>query len=233
MQQKKSSSRSNYQGRTVEFTPKNNSQRLHYTYLQDKDYSVVFAKGPSGVGKTFTSLAYAAQQYKENNKEIIITRSLVGVDAEEVGFLKGDLDDKLQPWMSVLLEPLYDLLGKSTVEQGLKTERVGRRIRIEPITFMRGKTFEDCVLICTECQNLTWMQLKTLLTRQGGYSKFIIEGDPNQSDLNLGVDNGFKVALDLIEKQGLPVPTVGYTSSDCVRSGTVKMWLDAMEKENL
>ena len=219
--------KSSYNDSKFSFQPRNNTQRLHYNYMQSSD--IVFAVGPEGVGKSYTSMAYAWGKYEENpvSNKINICRSLIGVDGEDIGALKGSLEDKLDPWFGVMYDLLVEVSGsKGKVDTGIRNGN----INIKPFIFMRGATLSDCTTIVTEAQNLSWVVMRMILTRQGDYSTFILEGGLGQSDLDEKVTNGLERVLDLLEKYDNDVPVVTYTSADCVRSERVKKWLELFEK---
>ena len=157
---------------------KNEVQKKYLDFLKDNNIPIVFAVGPAGTGKTFLACHYAIQNYlNENIDKIIITRPIVSVD-EEHGYLPGTLNDKMRPW----LRPIYDNFEKyvspSYVQKLIKDEI----IEICPLAYMRGRTFDNCIIIADEMQNSTESQMKMILTRIGFNSKLIINGDLHQSD---------------------------------------------------
>lgn len=157
---------------------KNEVQKKYLEFLKDNNIPIVFAVGPAGTGKTFLACHYAIQNYlNENIDKIIITRPIVSVD-EEHGYLPGTLNDKMRPW----LRPIYDNFEKyvspSYVQKLIKDEI----IEICPLAYMRGRTFDNCIIIADEMQNSTESQMKMILTRIGFNSKLIINGDLHQSD---------------------------------------------------
>lgn len=157
---------------------KNEVQKKYLNYLNDINIPIIFAVGPAGTGKTFLACHYAINNYINNKiDKIIITRPTVSVD-EEHGFLPGTLNDKMRPW----LRPIYDNFEKyvspSYVQKLIKDEI----IEICPLAYMRGRTFDNCIIIADEMQNSTESQMKMILTRIGFDSKLIINGDLYQSD---------------------------------------------------
>lgn len=161
-----------------EVTPKNEKQEELLNYLEDYNIPIIFTIGPAGTGKTFLSCHYAITSYlKGECDKIIITRPAVSTD-EEHGFLPGSLNDKMKPW----LRPIYDIFQKYISYNHLQKLIKNETIEICPLAFMRGRTFENCVIIADETQNSTINQMKMLLTRISYGSKLIVNGDLEQSD---------------------------------------------------
>lgn len=174
-------------------TPKTIGQRDYYYAL--KDHDVVFAIGPAGTGKTYMAVVFAVQALKNNLvKKIILTRPAVEA-GESLGFLPGDLKEKIDPYLRPLYDALYDMLGAE------QTERLIEKgvIEIAPLAYMRGRTLEDAYVILDEAQNTTDNQMKMFLTRLGFNSKMIITGDITQIDLPRGVRSGLKGAINLLQ----------------------------------
>ena len=148
-----------------EIKPRNENQSIYLEYLQDKRNQIVLATGAAGTGKSYCAIAYALREtfeYKNYNK-IIITRPSVNVSGEAFGFLKGDLNEKMCPYM----QPLYDIMEKYIKKNDLKYYIDEKIIEICPLAFIRGRTFENSIVLCDECQNTTSEQVKALLTRIG------------------------------------------------------------------
>ena len=174
-------------------TPKTIGQRDYFYAL--KDHDVVFAIGPAGTGKTYMAVVFAVQALKNNwVKKIIRTRPAVEA-GESLGFLPGDLKEKIDPYLRPLYDALYDMLGAE------QTERLIEKgvIEIAPLAYMRGSTLEDAYVILDEAQNTTDNQMKMFLTRLGFNSKMIITGDITQIDLPKGVRSGLKGAINLLQ----------------------------------
>lgn len=153
------------------------NQKLMVETIDEND--MLFALGPAGSGKTYTAVALAVRALKSKKvKRIILTRPAVEA-GENLGFLPGDLKDKLDPY----LQPLYDALRDMILQQKLESYIEDKTIEIAPLAFMRGRTLDNCFVILDEAQNATYSQMKMFLTRMGKNSKFIITGDPTQTDL--------------------------------------------------
>ena len=175
-----------YENINYEIKPKNDKQEELLNYLQDYNIPIIFTVGPAGTGKTFLSCHYAITTYlKGECDKIIITRPAVSAD-EEHGFLPGSLNDKMKPW----LKPIYDIFEKYISHNYLQKLIKNETIEICPLAFMRGRTFENSIIIADETQNSTKNQMKMLLTRISYGSKLIINGDLEQSDsLRNGLDD--------------------------------------------
>lgn len=178
---------------------------------------MVFAIGPAGTGKTYTSVALAVKALKEKNvKRIILTRPAVEA-GESLGFLPGDLKEKLDPY----LQPLYDALRDMVPHERLENFIEKRVIEVAPLAFMRGRTLDDAFVILDEAQNTTHSQMKMFLTRMGMNAKFIITGDPSQIDLPKNQQSGLQEAMKILRN----VEEIGFihlNESDVVRHPIVK-----------
>jgi phosphate starvation-inducible protein PhoH and related proteins len=209
----------------IELIPRNDKQN---DYLQAlKHYSQVVVFGPAGTGKTYCVSTFAANQYhmKQIDK-IVITRPHVAV-GKDIGFLPGTLEEKAAPWALPVLDVLEEHLGKGVVETGLKNGN----IEVAPLALMRGRSFKNAFIICDEAQNISFHELKMLVTRVGENSSLILNGDLQQSDLKDG--DGLSKIVHLIKKHMLPVPVVEFTVADIVRSDMTKMWIETFVSEGL
>lgn len=156
-----------------------------------KKNDMLFAIGPAGTGKTYTAVALAVKALKDKEvKRIILTRPAVEA-GENLGFLPGDLKEKLDPYM----QPLYDALRDMIPYEKLQSYFEKGVIQIAPLAFMRGRTLNECFVILDEAQNTTHMQMKMFLTRMGEHAKFVITGDPGQIDLPKKQNSGLKEAI--------------------------------------
>ena len=183
---------------------------------------MVFAIGPAGTGKTYTGIALAVKALKNKNvKRIILTRPAIEA-GENLGFLPGDLKEKLDPYM----QPLYDSLKDMIPSEKLKKYMEDEVIQIAPLAFMRGRTLDNAFVILDEGQNTTHSQMKMFLTRMGKNAKFIITGDPGQVDLPRNAISGIKEAI-LILKNTPGVGIVPLDESDVIRNKLVKKIVDA------
>lgn len=178
---------------------------------------MVFAVGPAGTGKTYTGVALAVKALKEKQvKRIILTRPAVEA-GENLGFLPGDLKEKLDPYM----QPLYDALRDMIPNEKLDLFIEKGTIQIAPLAFMRGRTLDNAFVILDEAQNTTHAQMKMFLTRMGKSAKFMITGDPGQIDLPRRVTSGLKEAL-LVLKDVDGVGMVYLDDKDVIRHRLVK-----------
>lgn len=163
------------QGFTV--LPMNDRQAEYIEALSTASQIIVF--GPSGTGKTFVVSSYAASLYQTKDiDKIVITRPHVSV-GKDLGYLKGDLEEKTKPWAMPVLDVLEQHLGKGVVETGIKNGN----IEMAPLALMRGRSFNNAFVICDEAQNITFHELKMLLTRVGKNTKLVLNGDIMQSEI--------------------------------------------------
>jgi phosphate starvation-inducible PhoH-like protein len=183
---------------------------------------VLFAIGPAGTGKTYTAVALAVRALKNKEiKRIILTRPAVEA-GENLGFLPGDLKEKVDPY----LRPLYDALDDMIPAEKLKLYLENRTIEIAPLAFMRGRTLDNCFVILDEAQNSTDLQLKMFLTRMGPSAKFIVTGDVTQIDLPKKGMSGLHNALRILDD--IPgIEIIYLTGEDVVRHKLVKRILKA------
>ncbi|TQM21913.1 PhoH family protein [Chryseobacterium aquifrigidense] len=187
---------------------------------------MVFAIGPAGTGKTYTSVALAARALRDKEvKRIILTRPAVEA-GESLGFLPGDLKEKLDPY----LQPLYDALRDMIPHEKLEGFMEKKVIEVAPLAFMRGRTLDDAFVILDEAQNTTHAQMKMFLTRMGMNAKFIITGDPSQIDLPKNQQSGLKEAMRILNG----VKEIGFvhlTEEDVVRHPVVRKIILAYNDE--
>ena len=202
--------------------PKTLGQKEYYYALKNND--VVFGIGPAGTGKTYLAVVFAVDALKNNLvKKIVLTRPAVEA-GENLGFLPGDLKEKVDPYLRPLYDALHDMLG---VEQ---TERLIEKgvIEIAPLAYMRGRTLEDAYVILDEAQNTTDNQMKMFLTRLGFNSKMIITGDVTQIDLPRGVESGLVRAMDILNNvKGISF--IHLTAMDVVRHPVVQRIIERYE----
>lgn len=208
-----------YNGKLI--YPKTLGQKSYYYALKNND--VVFGIGPAGTGKTYLAVVFAVAALKNNEvKKIILTRPAVEA-GENLGFLPGDLKEKVDPY----LRPLYDMLG---VEQTEKLMEKGV-IEIAPLAYMRGRTLEDAYVILDEAQNTTDNQMKMFLTRLGFRSKMIVTGDISQIDLPRNTTSGLIRALDILE--GVKgISFIHLSAMDVVRHPVVQRIIERYDGNN-
>ncbi|MDO4763093.1 MAG: PhoH family protein [Flavobacteriaceae bacterium] len=188
---------------------------------------MVFAIGPAGTGKTYTSVALAVKALKNKEvKRIILTRPAVEA-GESLGFLPGDLKEKLDPY----LQPLYDALRDMIPHERLENFIEKNVIEVAPLAFMRGRTLDDAFVILDEAQNTTHSQMKMFLTRMGMNAKFIITGDPSQVDLPKNQHSGLQEAMKILAN----IEGIGFvylSEEDVVRHPIVKKIILAYNQQN-
>jgi phosphate starvation-inducible PhoH-like protein len=196
------------------------------TYIRALDKTdLVFGIGPAGTGKTYLAVAYAAQCLERGIVErIILSRPAVEA-GERLGFLPGDMREKVDPYLRPLYDALDDVLPPDKVEKDIESGV----IEIAPLAFMRGRTLANAFVILDEAQNTTPMQMKMFLTRLGENSKMVITGDPSQIDLPPGIKSGLDEAVKLLS--GVPgIETVQFTQSDVVRRDLVARIVEAYDR---
>ena len=201
-----------------------NQQKLIDTY---NDCDMVFAVGPAGTGKTYLSIALAVKALKEKTaKKIILSRPAVEA-GEKLGFLPGDMKDKIDPY----LQPLYDALEDMLPQVKLQEMMEHHVIQIAPLAFMRGRTLSDAVVILDEAQNTTPQQLRMFLTRMGWNTKMIITGDTSQIDLPRSQKSGLIEALEILKDiKGIGI--VRLNDKDIVRHKLVTRIVNAYEQND-
>jgi phosphate starvation-inducible protein PhoH and related proteins len=203
-------------------TARTQAQSAYLSALEAHD--LVFATGPAGTGKTYLAVAYAALCLESGKCDrLILSRPAVEA-GERLGFLPGDMREKVDPYLRPLYDALYDVLAPERVERGLATGM----IEIAPLAFMRGRTLSHALIILDEAQNTTPMQMKMFLTRLGEGSKMIVTGDPTQVDLPTGKDSGLLEAISILE--GIDdISHIAFTGRDVVRRALVGKIVDAYE----
>ena len=195
------------------------NQKLAWLAFQKHD--VVFLTGPAGVGKTHLAMAFALSELLERRKKrIVLTRPIVEASGEKLGFLPGELEEKVHPYM----RPFYDIIEKMTGGNPIEKERIYANVELEPVAFMRGKTYSDAICIFDEAQNATNEQLKLFMTRFDEGSKLILAGDVTQSDLPKHMV-GLPKVVDSMSR--LPnIATVEFDKNDIQRHKLVKLILE-------
>ncbi len=203
---------------------KTNGQIQMLKAMQTHD--LMFAIGPAGSGKTYTAVALAVKALKEKSIEkIILTRPAVDA-GEQLGFLPGDIKEKLDPY----LQPLYDALQEMISPERLSFYFKNKQIQIAPLGFMRGRTLDNAFVILDEAQNATHKQLKMFLTRMGKRAKFIVTGDPSQIDLPKHTASGLFFAQEALQSIS-QISWVALTKSDVLRHSLVPKIIEAFNKK--
>ena len=189
-------------------------------------HALVFGVGPAGTGKTWLAVAHAVQLFERKEVDrIILSRPAVEA-GERLGFLPGDMREKVDPYLRPIYDALYDLMDARIVERAIETTE----IEIAPLAFMRGRTLSNAVVILDEAQNTTAMQMKMFLTRLGENSRMIITGDPSQVDLPSGQISGLAEATRLLKNvEGIGI--VSYTAADVIRHELVARIVEAYDKD--
>ena len=190
-----------------------------------KRHPLVFSTGPAGTGKTWLAVAHAVQLFERKDVDrIVLSRPAVEA-GERLGFLPGDMREKVDPYLRPIYDALYDLMDARIVERAMQSGE----IEIAPLAFMRGRTLANAAVILDEAQNTTAMQMKMLLTRLGENSRMVVTGDPSQVDLPSGQTSGLADAVRLLE--GIEgIAHVTFTSADVIRHELVARIVDAYDR---
>ena len=198
--------------------PKSDRQRDYNQMLYSPNKQMVFAIGPAGTGKTMLACIAAITGYNDKSyKKIIMTRPVVSVE-EDIGYLPGTLEEKMDPW----IRPIMDIFGEYYNQADIQFMIKEKILEICPLAYMRGRTFKDSFIIADEMQNSTPNQMKMLLTRIGDDSKMVVTGDLNQHDRKYG-ENGLKDIYDKVKgKQLKRIDSVVFQHVDIERSPIVK-----------
>jgi phosphate starvation-inducible protein PhoH and related proteins len=190
-----------------------------------KRHALVFSTGPAGTGKTWLAVAHAVQLFERKEIDrIILSRPAVEA-GERLGFLPGDMREKVDPYLRPIYDALYDMMDARIVERALQSGE----IEIAPLAFMRGRTLSNAAVILDEAQNTTAMQMKMLLTRLGENSRMVVNGDPSQVDLPPGQTSGLAEAVRLLE--GIEgIAHITFTAADVIRHELVARIVEAYDR---
>jgi phosphate starvation-inducible PhoH-like protein len=200
-------------------------QRSYLATLRDEAAALVFGVGPAGTGKTFLAVAVGAAELKSGRRERLIVARPAVEAGEKLGFLPGDLEEKVDPYMLPIWDSLNELFGAPEVER--RKER--KEIEVAPLAFMRGRTLKNAFVIVDEAQNASIPQMKMVLTRLGRGSRMVVTGDPTQTDLPDNKPSGLSHAVDLLD--GVPgVALSRLTGADVVRHDLVARIVEAYDR---
>jgi len=212
----------NHRGKAI--YPKTFNQRAYINAIYE--YPLTFGIGPAGTGKTYLAVAAAVKALKEGKiKKIIITRPAVEA-GESLGFLPGDLKEKVDPYLIPIYDALYEMLGVETTSALVEK----KTIEIAPLAYMRGRTLEDAFIILDEAQNTTIAQMKMFLTRLGFNSIMVVTGDPSQVDLPTGKFSGLKDALNIL-KNLTDMKVIVFEKVDVIRHPLVQHIIERYESK--
>jgi phosphate starvation-inducible PhoH-like protein len=221
-----SSARSNFEEINLRKRPVRARTAAQDAYMRAfKHHSLVFGTGPAGTGKTWLAVAHAVQKFERKEVDrIILSRPAVEA-GEKIGFLPGDMRDKVDPYLRPIYDALFDMMDSRIVERALE----GGEIEIAPLAFMRGRTLTNAAIILDEAQNTTSMQMKMFLTRLGENSHMIVTGDPSQVDLPSGQTSGLAEAVRLLEGvEG--IGHVAFNAQDVIRHELVQRIVEAYDR---
>ncbi len=211
--------------RSFHIQPKTDNQQLLLDAIHN--FPITVTLGAAGVGKTYCAASKVAQLYMTGKYDsIILTRSNVPT-GRSLGFFPGDINEKLTPWLLPLISVLEKQLGKTKYEY-LMAKNI---VQLQPLETIRGRSFENSLVLVDECQNLTIEELKAITTRLGENSKMILMGDSSQSDINAGKD--ILKFVKICTKHNIQIPIVEFTVDDIVRSDIVGQLVKAFIKEKI
>jgi phosphate starvation-inducible PhoH-like protein len=202
----------------VTIQARNANQKLYLSKLYEESTSIVLAIGPAGTGKTMLAVQYGIKLFQEGKVDrIVVTRPAVSVD-EDLGFLPGDLNEKMAPWT----RPIFDVLGEYYQKKEIANMLEEGTIEISPLAYMRGRTFKNAYIVADEMQNATQNQMKMLLTRLGEGSKMVVTGDLAQADRVS--DNGLIDFCNLLEQKEYleHIDIIRFDAKDIERHNAVK-----------
>ena len=198
----------------------------HYIEILNEN-KIIFASGPAGTGKTFLAVAAAVSQLMKNKfNRIILSRPAIEA-GESLGFLPGDLKEKVDPYLRPLFDSLYDLLSLETVDRMI----FNNQIEIAPLAFMRGRTLNNSFVILDEAQNATHTQIKMFLTRFGKNSRMVITGDPSQTDLVRREESGLVESIKILKNIN-EIEDIKFNSKDIVRDEMVTKIINSYEEHD-
>ncbi len=202
-------------------------RQVHYVEaLRDENIDLIFGVGPAGTGKTFLAVAAAVEALKQERVDrIIVTRPAVEA-GEKLGYLPGDLAEKVDPY----LQPIWDAFRSQMGENDLRARRERRKIEVAPLAFMRGRTLSNAFVIVDEAQNATILQMKMVLTRLGEGSRMVVTGDPSQIDLVRPDQSGLAHAISILETVPA-VEVIRFAAQDVVRHRLVAHIVEAYHRD--
>jgi phosphate starvation-inducible PhoH-like protein len=202
--------------------PRTENQTLYVEALRNSE--MVFGVGPAGTGKTYLAVAIGVEMYEKHLVERLIFCRPAVEAGEKLGFLPGDMKEKVDPYLRPIYDALYDFLGTERVEKMLERNE----IEIAPLAFMRGRTLSHAYVVLDEAQNTTTAQMKMFLSRMGDGSRMIITGDPSQTDLPTGQKSGLRESLDILGNIG-EIARIEFKNADVVRHKLVGKILQAYD----
>jgi phosphate starvation-inducible PhoH-like protein len=213
----------------TKYQPRTQNQKIYVEYLTNPKVSIVGGVGPAGSGKTLFACHAAVSALKTGNVDkIVITRPLISVDEEELGFLPGSITNKMDPWT----RPIFDILGEFYSTNQIKSMVENRIVEISPLAYMRGRTFKRSFIIADEMQNSSPNQMLMMLTRIGEDSKLVITGDLKQSDRS-GINGLFDFTQKLKSSEDSLIKIIELTNVDVQRSPVVSHILDIYDSKKI
>tara|TARA_X000000950_G_scaffold237113_2_gene288400 strand:+ start:75053 stop:76063 length:1011 start_codon:yes stop_codon:yes gene_type:complete len=212
-------------GLKTKVSPQTTGQTAYLAALQDESAGLVFGVGPAGTGKTFLAVAIGASELASGKRDRLIVARPAVEAGEKLGFLPGDLEDKVDPYMLPIWDSLRELFGQEQLDR----RRLRGEIEVAPLAFMRGRTLKNAFVIIDEAQNATVPQMKMVLTRLGRNSRMVVTGDPSQVDLPSKQPSGLAHAMGILNNVS-GVRQMRLTGADVVRHDLVSRIVDAYDK---
>ncbi len=215
--------------KSCDYSPKTPNQTTYLQFIQDNSVPIVFGIGPAGSGKTLLPCVHAIKLLKDGHiDKIVITRPIVSVEEEDIGFLPGNINKKMDPWTRPIFDIFKEYYSQNTIHSFLQSGK----LEISPLAYMRGRTFKNAFIIADEMQNSTPNQMLMLTTRIGDNSKMVITGDLNQTDRatdNNGLSHfihKFNHFSSINPSSSTPIKIISFDNTDIQRSNIVSLILD-------
>lgn len=208
------------------FKPKNNKQRELVDLIED--YEIVIATGPAGTGKTYVALATALNLLSAGYKKLILVKSVTTIPGEEIGFLKGSLEQKMEPFIMSYIWNIDKICGEFSAQKLLDAKVV----EVLPLAFIRGLSIDDSVVIIDEAQNIDNHTFKTIMTRIGDNSKYIFLGDTEQIDRRKKVESCLSTVINIFKDSDI-IGTLEFTDEDCVRNPVIPIILSKLRENGI
>ena len=209
-----------------EFYPKNKKQENLVSMIKDREVSII--TGPAGTGKTYVALATALSLLGETYKQVVLVKSVTTIPGEEIGFLKGGMEEKMEPFMMSFMWNIEKICGKGSAKSFVDKKLV----EVLPLAYIRGLSIDNSIVILDECQNLDTHTFKTVISRIGTDSKYIFLGDTEQIDRKKSSESCLQKAMDIFKDSGI-IGTMEFTDEDCVRNPIIPKILTKLRENGI
>lgn len=208
------------------FKPKNNKQRELVDLIES--YEVIIATGPAGTGKTYCALATALSLLSAGYKKVVLVKSVTTIPGEEIGFLKGSMEQKMEPFIMSYIWNIDKICGEFSAQKLLETKLV----EVLPLAFIRGLSIDDSIVIIDEAQNIDSHTFKTMMTRIGDNSKYIFLGDTEQIDRKKKSESCLQTVMDIFKDSEI-IGTIKFNDEDCVRNPIIPIILSQLRENGI